>query len=305
MSIASAPEDLALFRRQESDNILPETTRVPALSVFDWNIRNESARRRPKMTERGRIFFKETKARNRNLAFKTLKRQIDSIKELCDHPECDLELFETERNKLDTLKDKFNEAQRAYDDLVETEIEREESYRWFDIRDREYTECRLRICERIQAFDRSSYRTKSEITGSGSRGSSERSSRASSHRSSFRSLPQAKADAAAKAAKLKIEMDFLEKEKEIKRIQLEKEIALAYAEEKALEKILEEERAMTMTKYGEILTKAQHLLDQQNLEELIEREVIRTKLVKEMSGPNLSHCCHIEGLSQHRNNQTN
>ena len=49
-------------------------------------------------------------------------------------------------------------------------------------------------------------------------------------------------DAAAKAAKLQAEMEFFEKEKELRRLQLEKELAIASAEEKAIKLILQEDK---------------------------------------------------------------
>ena len=39
-------------------------------------------------------------------------------------------------------------------DALENGKERNESYNWFDLRDREHTECRLRLTERIQAFEK-------------------------------------------------------------------------------------------------------------------------------------------------------
>ena len=39
----------------------------------------------------------------------------------------------------------------TYDESPE---EKDASYQWFDIRDRELTECRIRICERIQALEK-------------------------------------------------------------------------------------------------------------------------------------------------------
>ena len=50
-------------------------------------------------------------------------------------------------------------------------------------------------------------------------------------------------------------------------------------------KRLEEVRAKELTKFEEVLTKAQHFLDKQNLEELIEREFIRSMLLEEIREP--------------------
>ena len=71
-----------------------------------------------------------------------------------------------------------------------------------------------------------------------SRKSYVRSSRSSSsHRISL-----ALVGAAAKAAKLRAEMELFDKEREIRRLQLEKEIAIANAEEDAIKKIIDEDK---------------------------------------------------------------
>ena len=79
-----------------------------------------------------------------------------------DLPETTIEQLASERDYLDRLKDEFNDAQKAYDDLLESPEEKDASYQWFDIRDREFTECRIRICERIQALEKISTRPPSE-----------------------------------------------------------------------------------------------------------------------------------------------
>ncbi|XP_078382421.1 uncharacterized protein LOC144665122 [Oculina patagonica] len=101
----------------------------------------------------------------------------------------------------------------------------------------------MRLCERIQALERKSSRAPSMKSGH-SKGSkvSDRSKISSRGSSSTKHLSLALVDAAAKAAKLQAEMEFLEKEKELRRLQLEKELAIASAEEKAIKRILENER---------------------------------------------------------------
>ena len=110
------------------------------------------------------------------------------------------------RDQLDKLKDDFNEPHQAFDELLEADSERENSYRWFDLGDREFTEHRMRICERIQTLQRASY-TESRSSVVKSRRSF--TTKSSSRKSSLRSVSLARADAAAKAAKAKIEMNFL------------------------------------------------------------------------------------------------
>ena len=99
------------------------------------------------------------------------------------------------------MKDEFNDAQKAYDDLLESPEEKDSFYQWFYILDREFTECRIRICEQIQALEKISTRPPSEKSRH-SRKSSVRSSRSSSsHRISL-----ALVDAAGKAAKLRTKL---------------------------------------------------------------------------------------------------
>ena len=71
---------------------------------------------------------------------------------------------------------------------------------------------------------------------------SDRSKLSSCGSSSTKHLSLALVDAAAKAAKLQAEMKFLEKEKELRRLQLEKKLAISSAEEKAIKRIVEKER---------------------------------------------------------------
>lgn len=97
------------------------------------------------MTEKGKAHQLEFKLTNRNSAFKRLKKQIERINALRDSPETTLEQLEEERFYLDQLEDEFNDAHKDFDDLLELEEERNASYQWFDIRDREFIECRISL----------------------------------------------------------------------------------------------------------------------------------------------------------------
>lgn len=124
--------------------------------------------------------------------------------------------------------------------MLEFEKERNALYQWFDIRDRQFIECRIKVCERIQALERKSSRTPSEKSSHSRKSKSSDRSKLSS--SSTKHLSLALIDAAAKSAKLHAQMKFLEKERELRRLQLEKELAIANAEECAVKRILEEEK---------------------------------------------------------------
>ena len=62
-----------------------------------------------------------------------------------------------------------------------------------------------------------------------------------SSRSSRSSVMSKRVEAAARAAKLKVEMTYLDHEANLRRIQLEKEIALADAEEEAIKMVMKDE----------------------------------------------------------------
>ena len=66
--------------------------------------------------------------------------------------------------------------------------------------------------------------------------------RAKASSSSTKHLSLALLDAAAKAAKLQAEMEFFEKEKELRRLEIEKELAIANAKEKAIKQTLQEDK---------------------------------------------------------------
>ena len=194
------------------------------------------------MTEKGLAYQLETKLFNRNSAFKKLKQQMDKINVLRDLPETTIEQLE-ERFKLDNLKDKFNTAFEEHDDLIQSEKEKEDSYRRFDIRDREFIECRVRLCERMQSLERYLSRAQSvRSVKSDHSMKSKASGKSKFSTSSTKHLSFALLDAASKAAKLQAEMEFLDKERELRRLHLEKEIAIASAEKVAIKRILDEER---------------------------------------------------------------
>ena len=230
MSVIFAPEELSHDKESLVEGVPTARSEIGLKGSF-------SSRRKQKLTEKGKDFLKDTRRKNRESAFRSLVNKTQSILRLCDTAEITLNELEAGRDQLDKIKDNFNEAHQAFDELLETESERENSYRWFDVRDREFTEHRMRICERIQSLQRVSY---AESRSSAVKSRRSATSKSSSHKS-LRSVSLARADAAAKAAKAKIEMEFLDRETELERIRLEKQYALAKAEEDALKGILDEE----------------------------------------------------------------
>ena len=156
-----------------------------------------------------------------------------------------LKALQEERDRLDKLKDAFNEAHGAYVEFIDNEEDRKASYLWYDIRDRTYFEMRLKLVERIHSLQQSGTSKSSQSqAGSIKSGNSRRTKTSisktsvNSRASSGRSL---KLEAAAKTARLKTEMTFLERDNEIRKMQLTKEIAIAEAEKRAINETLTDE----------------------------------------------------------------
>ena len=211
-------------------------------------------------------------------------KQIKTLRSLLTS-DVTLEEFEAERNKLDLLKEDVNEAYKNYGDVLTLEEDKDSSYKWFDQCDREFHEFRARVTEKIHVLERdissrrrlapsisnyskTSHRSKGSTNSHLSKGSSkshqsEGSSKyhrsegsSKSHRSegsSRSSARERRASAAARVARLEVEKKFVDKESEIRKIQLSKKIAMANAEEIAMKKIVDEEEKSTR-RYKNITT---------------------------------------------------
>ena len=92
------------------------------------------------MTEKGKAYQLGIKQANYNCALAKLNKQIEKINIMLDLPETTIEALASERDYLDRLKDEFNDTQKVYNDLLESPEEKDASYQWFDICDREFTE---------------------------------------------------------------------------------------------------------------------------------------------------------------------
>lgn len=208
----------------------------------NFNVLNQlDNKRERKLTDKGKAYQTETLCRKRQNAYFTLSKYKKGIIERLNL-NCDVNTLENERNQLDQLKEELNLAQMAVDEILDTEEEKQASYHWFDVRDREYTECRMRISERIQMLERKSHRSVSVKSGHSGRSKHSTSSCASERsKGSARSL---RVEAAAKSARLRAEMEFLNEETEVRRLQLMKDIAIANAEERAIKQVLDEENGV-------------------------------------------------------------
>ncbi len=187
-------------------------------------------KRQIKLTEKGKDYQIELLQRNRSVAHGKLLLHIKKIKGfLSDGSK--IEELEQAREVLDHEMEDFIEAHNKYNYLLASTEDRDQSYQWFGARNREYEQCRLKLCERIHALERELYSKPSSI----------RSSMRS--KSSSSSAHSRRVKAAATAAKLEVEMKFLEQETELKRLQILKQIEMANAEKQAMLKIEEEEGA--------------------------------------------------------------
>ena len=72
-----------------------------------------------------------------------------------------LESLEAERDCLDKLKDALNEAQKAFDEMIDNDKDKQVSYHWFDIRDRECFEIRAKLVEIINTLEQTKFRSPS------------------------------------------------------------------------------------------------------------------------------------------------
>ena len=182
-------------------------------------------------TEKGESLRLERLAGERKATGAALRRQINKVSSLLELlEETDTRVLEQERDTLDLCRDKMNNAHHNYYKELHDAKELDEAYKWFDVRDREHFQCRLRINEALHYVEKQASEKMSLVSSK------------SSKRSSTSSVRSRRARAAAKAACLEVEMDFLEREAEYKRLVMQKELAKAKAEEETMPKLEEEER---------------------------------------------------------------
>ena len=192
------------------------------------------------LTDKGRAYQLEIRALKKQEVENKLRKHVGRIYSLLDsHP--GTEELEKERQILDVIKEELNQAYRSYDELLDDESAKGAAYRYFDLCDREFIECRVRLSEILRSVEQrehekfESNRQETESSRSG------RSRVSGSSRSSRSSVMSKRVEAATRAAKLKVEMKYLDQETNSRRIQLEREIALTDAEEEAIKLVMNEE----------------------------------------------------------------
>ena len=111
--------------------------------------------------------------------------------------------------------------------MIDNEDDKQASYRWFDIRERDYVEFRVKLVERIHALEKLRFPPSEDSLKSGHSGRSKRSS--ISQKSKASSACSLRLEAAIKTTRLKAEMSFFERDNELRRMHLLRDIAIAEA----------------------------------------------------------------------------
>ena len=94
------------------------------------------------LTDKGRAYQLEVRALRKQEVENKLRKHVGRIYSLLDsHP--GTEELEKEREILDVIKEELNQAYRSYDKLLDDESAKGAAYRYFDLCDREFTECRM------------------------------------------------------------------------------------------------------------------------------------------------------------------
>ena len=145
------------------------------------------------------------------------------------------EELEKERQILDVIKEELNQAYRSYDELLDDESAKGATYRYFDLCDWEFIECLVRLSEILCSVEQQEHE-EFESSRQETESSHSARSRVSGSLRSSRLLVMSK-----RAAKLKVEMKYLDQETNLTRIQLEREITLTDAEEEASKLVMSEE----------------------------------------------------------------
>ena len=179
------------------------------------------------LTDRGRAYQLEVRALRKQEVENKLRKHVGRIYSLLDSRPGTEEL-ENEREILDVMKEELNQPYRSYDELLDDESAKVAAYRYFDLCDLEFTECRMRLAEIFRSIEQrkhEEFESNRQETKSTNSGRSGRTKVSGSSRSSRSLVMSKRVNAAARAAKLKVEMKYLDHETNLRRIQLEKEIA--------------------------------------------------------------------------------
>jgi len=114
------------------------------------------------LTDRGRAYQLEVRALRKQEVENKLRKHVGRIYSLLDsHPST--EELENEKQILDVIKEELNQAYRSYDELLDDESAKGAAYRYFDLCDREFIECRMRLTETFRQSNNESMKNSSLI----------------------------------------------------------------------------------------------------------------------------------------------
>ena len=104
------------------------------------------------LTDKGKAYQLEVRALRKQEVENKLRKRVGRIYSLLDsHP--GTKELERERQILDVIKEEFNQAYRSYDELLDDESAKGAAYRYFDLCDREFTKCRMRLSEILRSIE--------------------------------------------------------------------------------------------------------------------------------------------------------
>ena len=212
-----APEsDSSIMQQHEVDNVTREEF------TRDRNL---------KQTEKGQEFWLEVLRGHGDTASRRISRRIQKICSTLENIK-DIEVLTQQIEDLDLLKEDLNQAFSEFHEYVEGEEDRAASYQWFDLRDRDFNECRMKISSRIHAIERRS------IKASSGKSSSQSSRRIYQvlRRVQGRSRPPQE------PLNRKLRLD---KEAELKKVTMMKELAMAKAERDAMKALEDDDHCET------------------------------------------------------------
>ena len=134
-----------MFEDENAKEIIDKLLSVSPAVLASEDVMHQRLTRDRKATEKGRLMNISMLQQKRDAAYKRMAKQIKRINS--SYMTCeDIEWFSQERDNLDQLKEDFHQAFTDYH-----EQETDASYRWFDLKDREYQECHLKISGQIHA----------------------------------------------------------------------------------------------------------------------------------------------------------
>ena len=166
-----------MFEEENAKEIINNLLSASPVVLASEDVMQQRVTRDRKATEKGRLINISMLQQKRYPTYKRMTKQIKRINS--SYMTCkDIEWFSQERDNLDQLKEDFHQAFTDYHELMLTEQETEAYYRWFDLKDCEYQDCRLKISGQIHALEKAvakQHSVKSYFSGTSRAGSTKTS----------------------------------------------------------------------------------------------------------------------------------